>query len=59
MFLIKNVNILFFFKEFLTNSFFHDKIGEGAKNMLKKGMDIKLISELTNLTIEEIEKIEK
>lgn len=25
-----------FFKEFLTNSFFHDKIGEGAKNMLKK-----------------------
>ena len=30
---------------------------EIAKNMLKKGMDIKLISELTNLSIEEIKKI--
>ena len=30
---------------------------EIAKKMLKKGMNIKLISELTNLTIEEIERI--
>ena len=30
---------------------------EIAKNMLKEGMDIKIISKLTNLSIEEIKKI--
>ena len=32
---------------------------EIAKNMLKKGMDLILISEITNLSIEEIEEIKK
>jgi len=32
---------------------------EIAKNMLKKGMDLSVISEITNLTVEEIKAIEK
>lgn len=32
---------------------------ESARNMLKKGFDIKTISEITGLAIEEIDKLKK
>ena len=46
------------FKTVLTKGkCFKEKQIEIAKNMLKKGMDIELISEITKLPIEEIEKL--